>query len=166
MTPDSRDDISERKYRDEEWLREKYIDEQQSVHQVANSADCTAETIRSWLRQFDIDIRDPEAGPWRDEAWLRTQYIDERKSTSQIADEYGSNKETIRLWLGRHGIETRGNRERQLAVRDERKYRDEEWLRTQYIDEQRTGPDIADECGVSAKTIYNWLEQYGVEVER
>ena len=164
MTPDSCDDASEPKHQNERWLREQYIDQQQTIVQVADNLDCTAEAVRYWLRQFDIDIRDPQRGPWRDETWLRTQYIDKRKSAPEIADEYDCDKETVLTWLDRHEIETRDYSERQLAKHGESRYQDEEWLRTQYVEKRRTGPDIADECEVSPVTIYNWLERYGIEV--
>ena len=42
-------------------------------------------------------------------------------------------------------------------------YRDKDWLKEQYIDLKRSGLDIAGECGVCKRTIYLWLEKYGIE---
>lgn len=44
-----------------------------------------------------------------------------------------------------------------------KRYHDEDWLRQQYCDENRSTYDIADECGVEAETIRRWLEEFAIE---
>lgn len=44
-----------------------------------------------------------------------------------------------------------------------RKYRNEEWLREQYIKKGRKVQDIADECDVDYSTIYNWINEFDFE---
>lgn len=48
---------SAEEYRSEEWLREKYIEEELTLSQIADLAGCAVETIFRWLREFDIPIR-------------------------------------------------------------------------------------------------------------
>lgn len=43
------------------------------------------------------------------------------------------------------------------------KYRDSDWLEEQYVDQKRSTPDIADECGVSTQTICRWLGEHNIE---
>lgn len=42
-------------------------------------------------------------------------------------------------------------------------YRDEPTLRRMYVEERKSAPKIADEYGVSSRTIYNWLEKFDID---
>lgn len=41
-------------------------------------------------------------------------------------------------------------------------YHDEKWLRGEYVDKRRTTTEIADECGVTATTISDWLDRHDI----
>jgi len=43
------------------------------------------------------------------------------------------------------------------------KYKDEEWLREQYIEKRKTTYEMADICGVSDPTILRWMDKFGIE---
>lgn len=43
------------------------------------------------------------------------------------------------------------------------KYKDEQWLREQYLENDRTQEDIASECGVSHMTIQYWRDKFDIE---
>jgi transposase len=45
----------------------------------------------------------------------------------------------------------------------EKKYRDKDWLLTEYKHKCRGATDIAEECNVATSTIYTWLEKNGIE---
>jgi len=45
-------------YKDEEWLREKYVDEGKSTREIGDIAGCTGSTISRWLRKHDIERRE------------------------------------------------------------------------------------------------------------
>lgn len=47
--------------------------------------------------------------------------------------------------------------------KSEKKYQDRAWLTEQYLDEERTMQDIADEFGVTPMCICTWLEKFGIE---
>lgn len=49
----------DRLYKDGEWLRQKYVDEGLSVHQIGTLADSNGDTIWKWLRRHDIPVRTP-----------------------------------------------------------------------------------------------------------
>ena len=49
---------------------------------------------------------------------------------------------------------------------DEPKYRDEEWLREQYVGQRRTTTDIAGGLGCGAKTVQRWLKKHGIETRK
>ena len=44
----------------------------------------------------------------------------------------------------------------------EKMYRDENWLREQYVENGRTMVDIANEFGITAMSIQNWLDKYSI----
>lgn len=44
-------------------------------------------------------------------------------------------------------------------------YRDETWLRTQYVTHGKSISDIATECGSSYATICEYLGQYDIEIQ-
>lgn len=46
---------------------------------------------------------------------------------------------------------------------DDTRYRDEEWLREQYIEKGKTMQKISDECGCSRMTISRWIRINGME---
>jgi len=50
--------MSDKKYQEEDWLREKYLDEQMSSRQIANVAGCSHRTILNWLDKFNIETRE------------------------------------------------------------------------------------------------------------
>lgn len=45
---------------------------------------------------------------------------------------------------------------------DDTRYRDEEWLERQYVDQGRSYSDIASECDVSETTIQKWLRKHRI----
>jgi len=45
-------------YRNEEWLREKYWEEELSAQEIADLTDVTDQTILVWMRKHDIPRRD------------------------------------------------------------------------------------------------------------
>lgn len=48
---------------------------------------------------------------------------------------------------------------------NERQYRNETFLREQYLEKCRSASDIAAICGVSSSTISRWLDRHGIERE-
>lgn len=45
------------KYKDRKWLKEKYIDEQRSIADLANECGVAKTTITHWLKKFGIGVR-------------------------------------------------------------------------------------------------------------
>nr|ADE29264.1 regulatory protein [uncultured virus] len=45
----------------------------------------------------------------------------------------------------------------------EPRYRDEEWLREQYLERGQTMREIADMCGCSQTTVSKWINRHGIE---
>lgn len=47
-----------------------------------------------------------------------------------------------------------------------RRYRDAEFLREEYVNKQKSAPEIADLCNVSSSTISRWLDRHEIERDR
>lgn len=158
-------DVPEVKYQDEEWLYQQYAILGKTLQEIADDCGVREKTIWRWVQKHDIETRNggPRPGPWKDEAWLRNQYVDQQKSIFQIAKEQDCDEKTIRNWLDEHGIAARDHSERHPASREERRYRDGEWLREQYVEYERTAGEIAEMCDVGSTTIYRWLDRHGIE---
>lgn len=102
------------------------------------------------------------------EEWLRRQYWDKERSVYEMADLADVSDRTISHWMDKLGVEKRGNHKRAHAVTgdnpdDARKYKSEEWLRTQYETERKSVIEMADMAGVTPTSICNWMDAAGVE---
>lgn len=96
-------------YKDEDWLRTRYIDEEWSAYEISKKEGISTNTVYKWLEEFDITRRpaaseiDGEA-PYVDSMWLREKYVDDDRSAKEIGGMAGVDPNTIRTWLHRHGI--------------------------------------------------------------
>lgn len=107
----------DRRYRDSEWLREKYVEQDKTVDEIANMCGVAASTISTWARKFgfggrqrDYDLSDvdiPNQAPWKDGDLLRRLYTEKKMSTNDIAFELDCSATTVRNWLQSHGIDIR-----------------------------------------------------------
>lgn len=50
-----------------------------------------------------------------------------------------------------------------MTMSEEKPYRDEEWLREQYLERDKSGNEIADEVGCGDGTIYYWLDKFDID---
>lgn len=113
------DDLKEHNgtpWRDEDCLREFYIERGQTTYEIADRFGCAPTTVQRWLNKHNIEHRHGPHGhsdyPWRDEDELRRLYVTEELSSFDIADRFGCDHSTICKWLGQFNIETRDKHER------------------------------------------------------
>lgn len=100
--------------RDEDELRELYLDQRLSQKEIAKQLDCHKSAVLRWLDRFGIETRDiseangvPADSPLRDEQRLRELYVDRRLSQKEIAERLDCGRSTVSERLDKHGIETR-----------------------------------------------------------
>jgi len=109
---------NEEAYKDREWLRERYVEQQQSTYEMAAQVDVSHVTILNWLDRHDIERRPAaprpghSAGPpydhaYRDPDYLRVAYWGRWQSMEEIARVCGVGSTTVRRWMDRHGIPRR-----------------------------------------------------------
>ena len=116
----------------------------------------------------DADSIDSSVPVYHNEEWLRRHYWDKQMSTYEMGDIAGVSNRTICYWMDKNDVEKRGNHKRTHAVTgkspdDAHKYKTKEWLRTQYVEKDRSVIEMADMAGVTPTTICNWMDAVGVE---
>lgn len=160
--------MANKPYTDEEWLREKYLEDELTQSEIAELCDVSQGTISHHIKRSGIDTRtggkwvgsETPDEPYTDSEWLREQYIEKRKSTTEIAESQGITGTTVRRWLREFDIPRRDNSEAQ--IQEVKKFHDEEWLREKYVDERRSMRDIADECGVTPSGVKKWIDNFDI----
>lgn len=101
-------------WRDEQRLRELYVEKDLTQQEIADQMGCDKKTISNWLDKYDIDtgfsfVREMS----RD--WLYEQYVEKKRSVNEIADGVGCSTATVLRRLDEHDIETRpSSREKPL----------------------------------------------------
>lgn len=95
-----------------EWLRQQYLEEVKSTHEIAELCDCSHSVVLTHLEKHEIEKRERTektvSSRLKDEQWLREQYVEKGLSTTEIGDLCDVSQRTACRWLDRHGIETRG----------------------------------------------------------
>lgn len=107
--------------------------------------------------------REIEGPKYRDKEWFFHQYKVLKKSTTEIAEENGWGRRTIATWLDKHDIEARSKSEALQTKMTPTPLRDEDFLIREYVDNEKSGPEIAEEVGCSLSTVYNALERFGID---
>lgn len=152
-----------------DWLREQYVDQHRSTYDIAEELDISKSAVSDWLDRHNIEKRgDLDAfgkqpvDELKDEEWLREQYVTQERSTYDIADELGVVKTTVANWMRKHGIEFRSSSER-VAKGNITPLKDEDWLSEQYVNQERSMDDIAEDLDLSQGAVQNWLENHGID---
>lgn len=129
------------------WLRQKYIDEDLQMNEIAKLCNCSAQTITNWINQFHFERK------YRDFIWLHQKYIDEKLSIADIAKLSNRCEGTIRGWLSKYNILRRPNL-----------YKNSTWLRQKYIDENLNMTEIAKLCDCSSGAIVLWMGKHNIPI--
>ncbi len=159
----------ENTYRNAEWLREQYHENNRATTDIADELGVSVSTICNWLSKHDIEMKSnlvaqagPDAELLTDAEWLRTQYSDEMRSCENIGTSIGVSGTTVRNWLKKHKINRRSASEAR-AEGNVKQLHNKEWLREQYVDEHRSTRDIAEELDMSRTAVSSWLDRHNIE---
>lgn len=163
------DPVDDKRYKNEEWLREQYHDLQKSISDVAELANVANDTIMRWMKRHDIERRSiaeakskADITPLKNPEWVQEQYWTQEKTLAEIGDEVGVSASTVRSWMDRHDIEARSNSEAQ-SDGDIELYTDASWLQQRYLDEERSLVEVGELAGVSTTTIKRWMNKHDIE---
>lgn len=89
---------------------------------------------------------------------LKRLYVVEKQTTRQISEALGIGHKTVCRRLNSAGIEMRVQ-----GPERHQKLRDKAWLSAEYVDQQKTAQEIADQIGASCRVVTSWLERHGIE---
>lgn len=92
---------------------------------------------------------------------LRKLYLDDLLTSRQIAREIGVSFRTVLRMLDKYGIEKRVAGPKHHAI-----LRDAEWLREQYVSQEKSTTQIANEIRASASVVCSWLKTHGIPRRR
>jgi transposase-like protein len=152
-----------------EWLREQYCERKRTTGEIADQLDVSSGAVSNWMDQHGIDRRDASEAqtngnvtPLNDPKWLYEQYCEKGRTTIAIAEELNITDSAVGNWMDRHGIDSRGRSEARTDGEIER-LKDSEWLREQYCKDERSGSQIAEELSVHPATVYNWMDEHGID---
>jgi DNA-binding CsgD family transcriptional regulator len=151
------------RYKREEWLREQYVEQGKSTYEIADMADCGADTVLRHLNKHGIETRTRKGGPpasdkVKNKNWICEQYVEQRKTTYEIADMADCSKSTVRRSLIKHGIARR-----KAGHQTSDKVKNKNWLREQYVEQGKSTYEIADMADCGADTVLRHLNKHGIE---
>ena len=151
---------------DPTWLATAYAD--RTITDIANELDVSRSTVSTALARHGIRLRSKSeartiARPAQlhEADWLRSRY--EHASSTTIAEELGCNPQMVLAAMREHGIERRDASTKQ-RFRSPAELDDGPWLRRRFA--EVSAPVIADELGVTRRTVYLALERHGIDVGR
>ncbi len=102
-------------FRNEFWLRDRYIIDKKDAVEIAKECKCSSTTIYKWMDKFNIprrnqsEINDKRRGNklYCKKEWIEEQYINQKLSIYQIAEKCECNPVTIWGWLRKYNIPMR-----------------------------------------------------------
>ena len=162
-----------KEYKSEEWLREKYCDEEASMTDIAAEVGTSAASISYWLRKYGITEWYNSNEPYNDKEWLADKYHRKGMKLKEISelDECNVSPEAIYHRLDYYNLsgETKTASYVTLAksqgVPEDSLHLDDKWLYKKYIEEELTIAEIAEIDGVKASksSVKSALDSFGIE---
>jgi transposase-like protein len=156
---------ADRRLTDADWLREQYVEQEQSSVDIAEECDCTHQPVLNWLYKHGIKTRacgNPTDQRLTDPEWLREQYVEQKQTTYDIAEKCNCSQMSVRRWLRKHDIKTRGPGAGGGRPTPDQRLTNPEWLREQYVERELSILSIAEKCGCSGTAVSNWLNEHGI----
>jgi len=151
-----------------QWLKEQYCELDRTQKDIAEEQGVSQAAISRWVCEFNLSDEADHNLESLSEEWLREQYVRKQKSLRQIADENDFSREKVRNAVIHSDVELRDRvaaHRLSLSGQIESDYQDEEWLRTQYCELDRTQQEIAEIADVHVTTITTWLQRHGITTE-
>ena len=144
------------------WLRKQYLDKEQTQAEIAEQCGCAPPTVSQWLTRHNIKTRSKGArvsdNRLENESWLHTQYVVKKRSPGEIAQECECSLTTVNRWLDLHGLDK--NNGSDTATEG---LKNEEWLREQYIDKEKTQKEIGQKCDRSKTAVCIAMRKHGIK---
>jgi transposase-like protein len=148
---------------DEDWLRQRYVEDGQTVRTIAAELGYSPDTVSRALRTAGIPTRGRGAQPGVpvnvDELVDRYK---EGVTVAEIAAETGCPESTVYDALCRADVEFRARSRRPTDPR----LGDPGWLRGRYVEDGATAAEMAVELGRGERTVLDALSRHGIPRRR
>ena len=158
------------KYKDRDWLYNKYWIEKKSLRQIAKEFKPKNPKINYWIKKLNIPTRSISKAiniqnkKYHNKKWLYDQYINKKKSCEKIGKEINTTPNTIHNWLKRFNIERRDKSKAQKIGQNNtetkikksipmRKEKNHNWkggnylTKHKYIKDHKMKPERCEICG-------------------
>lgn len=177
-------DHDEAPWRDKSTLKKLYIEEEKSTNEIADCLGCAQTTIIKWLEKFNIERRstsesktgakygdygvtEEQKSKLNNKDWLVQNYVEAGNSMTKLAEKIDSNKDTVANALEYYGIEIRschweGYTPEPGENSNLPELYDEKWVRKEYIENDRTLEDIAEELGCSIAPVSYAVSRFDI----
>jgi 5-methylcytosine-specific restriction endonuclease McrA/transposase len=163
--------MSEKKYKEKDWLEEKIYGENLLQHEVAKEIGVSQQTIGRWMNKHDIPKRSNQERQrlkvderLRNKDWLVDKYKEENKDISDIASICDVGRGTVCRWLQRHEIETR-KKGTGFNI-DWETLNNKKKMFEMYVENNLTLLEISEKCNCSRNTVSSKLKEHDIEVDK
>jgi transposase len=155
----------EHPWRDEDVLRELYVEKQLPAKTVADRLGCSDNTVYKWLRERGIEVRKMQdsmhnraPSELKDPEVLQHLYAERNLTCEQIAERVGRGASSVHRWLVRHEIERRDS---QYA--EEIGEKEKEEMERLYVESGLSMHNVGDELGYSGSAVMECLDERDVD---
>jgi transposase len=150
------------------WLFRAYVRERRTCEDIAIELDCHHQTVLNALVRHGIDVR-PAGNPvppkvralLDDPAWLVGQLHERGRTYRQVADDLGVSVRTVVKAMAAGGVPTR-RATQDLPELTRRRLDDPVWIARRVHHDNCTYRQVAEEVGVSPRTITRALDRHGI----
>lgn len=145
-----------------------YLDRRMSTYEIGQMLDIADTTVIRLMDDVGIERRDfsecqlSKGSVRPTKAQLRQWYTNERLSSTEIAARLKVTNTTVLGWLRKHKIPTRNNSEAQM--RGNARKPTKRQLKRMYHDERIPTGEIAEQLGVTPRTVMNWMIDYEIPI--
>jgi transposase len=155
--------MGEPKYRDREWLHQKYVIGGLTQKEIAETYNIGQTTVSDWLNKHGIEYSHHSYEHKRpSKSWLRTKYHKEGKTQYKIAEKLGVSQSLVSDWFEELGIESR-DRHAAQGISSDSPLRDREWLYKKYVEERKSTCEMAELLDVTDYCVGTFLEKHDIE---
>jgi transposase len=144
----------------EETLRGLYIEQGMNIQEIAEKLDVSYATVQERMEEHGIPRRSRGKYKRADlggEEHLRELYIEQEMTSTEIGEDFGVSKKTVLNRMEEYGIQRRNSGESR-----KKNLGGEEHLRELYIKQEMSMPEIAEKFDVSASTVQERMDEYGI----
>jgi uncharacterized protein YidB (DUF937 family) len=145
------------------WLHQEYVVNQRTLADLAREAGVSGPTLSRRAKELGIPVRrNPRSNPRVPitEEWIYQEHVLNRRTLVDMAQEAGVPYQTLSKWTKKFGIPVRRSPQSNATAPITK-----EWMYQEYVLNERTLTDMAQEVGVTIQTLSKKAKQAGIRVQ-